>query len=112
MKKKLIIITVAVMVGLFAGFAIPAFANGPQDGPQADQDGWQAMHDACGQGDGEAMSRAAEEVHGADFSSMPCNGVDYDESQGEVGTSGAGMMNGMGGHMSGDNMGGMMGGTY
>ncbi len=85
MKKLLLIGSIVLILGLLiAGFTTPIFAHGPDDGgaTPADEEAWEAMHEACENGDWEAMAEAAEEVHGEDFGYM-------------------------GGHMGGGMMGGM-----
>lgn len=67
MKRILLVGLVVASLGLLAaGFAIPAFAHGPGGGEAApaDQDAWEAMYEACVNGDWEAMAEAAEEAHG------------------------------------------------
>ncbi len=103
MKKYLLIGSVLAILSLLTVvFAIPILAHGPEDGETApaDQETWGAMHEACEDGDWEAMAEAAEEVHGKDFSSMPCHDEGY-SSSGEG-------WRGMGGHMGS----GMMGGGW
>jgi len=104
MKKLLVIGLVVIIIGLLAGFAVPALAHGPEDGETTptDQETWEAMHEACEDGDWDAMAEAAEEVHGEDFDSMPCHDEGGDSSDDHWG--------GMGGHMGGGMMGGGWGG--
>ncbi len=93
MKKILLIGSTALLLGLLiVGFTTPMFAHGPDDGEAtpANEEVWEAMHEACESGDWEAMSEAAEEFHGEDF--------DYMGGMG-------GRMGGMGGHMGGGMMG-------
>ena len=89
------------MVGLallVAGFGVPVFAHAPEGGEAttANQETWEAMHEACETGDWEAMADAAAEVHGEDFGYMPCHGEGYHP---------ANPGGGMGGHMGGGMMG-------
>jgi len=70
MKKFLLLGSIMLVLGLLiAGFATPIFAHGPDDGGAAPDGGtaWEAMHEACENGDWEAMAEAAAEVHGDDF---------------------------------------------
>lgn len=85
MKKILVVGLVIVTLSLLASLAIPALAHGPGDGDAVTTNGeaWEAMHEACENGDWEAMAEAAEEAHGE--------------------------WGGMGGHMGGHMGGGMMG---
>ncbi len=91
MKKILVVGLVIAILSLLASLAIPALAHGPGDGEAVPTNGeaWEAMHEACENGDWEAMAKAAEEVHGEGFGHMSYRG-------------------GMGGHMGG----GMMGGGW
>ena len=86
MKKLLLIGSIVLVIGLLiVGFTTPIFAHDPDDGGTmpADGEAWEAMHEACENGDWEKMAEAADEVHGE---------------------------SGMGGHMGGGMMGrGMMG---
>jgi len=95
LKRILLVAVVLAALGvLVAGFAIPAFAHGPEVGDvtTAGDEAWEAMHQACEDGNWEAMAQAAEEVHGEDFDSMPCHGDGSNDW-------------GMGGHMGGGMMG-------
>jgi hypothetical protein len=94
MKKVLVVCLIAA--ALAAGFAVPAFAlggtgNGTQT-PPSDQAGWQAMYQACINGDWEGMLGAMDEVHGADFSGMPCFGATGAGSSWAGNVGGGGMM--------------------
>lgn len=76
MKKFLIIGGVIALLSLLTVFwAIPALAAGPDNSETtpADQATWDKMHQACQDGDWDAMTQAAGEVHGKDFNSMPCH---------------------------------------
>ncbi len=104
MKKLLLIGSIVLVLGLLiAGFTTPIFAHGPDDGGAtlAGEETWEAMHEACEDGDWEAMTEVAEEVHGEDFDNMPCHGEDYYAPD---------RWDGMGGHMGGSMMGGGWGG--
>ena len=100
MKRILLIGLLVVALSLIAGFAVPAFAHGPAEGDSAtpEQDTWWEMHEACEEGDWDAMVEAAEEVH-EDLGYAPCHGYDYPAP--EDGSPGR-----WGGHMGG--WGGMM----
>lgn len=105
MRKLLVIAIVVVILGLIGGFAIPAFAHGPEEGEVATSDSgsWEAMHEACEEGDWAAMEEAAEAFHGeAGYGDCHGNGTGEQNS-----TSGwGGMMGGgWGGHMGGSMMG-------
>ena len=108
MKRILVISLVIAILGLLAGFTIPVFAHGPDEDASVNQEAWEAMPEACEDGDWEAMAEAAGEVHGEDFGDMPCHDDYYAPGEGNTGsTTGWG---GMGGHMGGGMMGrGMMG---
>ena len=99
MKKVLVVGLVIASLSLLAGFAIPTFAHGSEDGEAtlANEEAWEAMHEACETGDWEAMAEAAEEVHGKDFSSMPFHDDYY--APGEENTGSTPSWGGMGGHM-------------
>ena len=74
MKKLLLLGSILLVLGLtIAAFAIPLFAHDSADGEgtPADETAWEAMHEACENGDWDAMLKAAEEVHGEDFDDMP-----------------------------------------
>ncbi len=67
MKKLLMIGSIVLVLGLLIiGSTTTIFAHGPDDGGvmPADEEAWGAMHEACENGDWEAMAEAAEEVHG------------------------------------------------
>lgn len=86
MKRLLIIASVAaVLVVMLAALAIPALADKPGD----DEAAGEAMHQACENGDWEAMAEAAEQFHTEDHGSTDCH--DEDGAAG-------GMMSGMMGH--------------
>ena len=100
MKKLLLIGSIVLVLGLLiVGFTTPMFAHGPDDGEAtpANEEAWEAMHEACESGDWEAMSEAAEEAHGEDFDYMPC----HDENEYAPANRWGGMM---GGHMGGGMM--------
>jgi len=107
MKRSLLVgLAMVGLALLVAGFAIPVFAHAPEGGEAtpANQEAWEAMHEACETGDWEAMAEAAAEVHGEDFGYMPCHGDGYyapDEGT-QAPAEGWG---GMGGHMGGGMMG-------
>jgi hypothetical protein len=107
-RKISLISLVVISLILATGFAIPVLAHGPEgvEIELNDQEAWEAMHEACEEGDWEKMAEVAEEVHGKDFSSMSCHEESYySPGKGDrVPNSGWG---GMGGHMGGD-WGGMM----
>ncbi len=103
MKKLLWIGSILLILGLLiGGSAGTMFAHGPDDGEgaPANEDAWEAMHEACEIGDWEAMHEAAEEAHGEDFDDMPCHGEGYDK-EGRTPSHGRG---GWGGHMGGGMM--------
>ncbi|OGO30788.1 MAG: hypothetical protein A2Z29_03805 [Chloroflexi bacterium RBG_16_56_11] len=110
MRKILLITGIIVVLGLLIGlWAVPALAEGPDDPvpPQVGQETWEKMHQACADGDWEAMAEAAEEAHqGLDYA--PCHG---DDNQADVAgdQSFPGRWSGMGGHMQGGMMGGYAG---
>ena len=100
MKRILVIGSMIAVLSLSLVIAIPVLAHGSGDGDPAlaDQEVWEVMHEACEDGDWEAMGEAAEGVHGEDFNSMPCHDED-DYSSNDDG-------HGMSGHMGGGKMGG------
>ncbi len=100
MKKWLLIASIVLVLGLLiAGFTIPIFAHGSDDGGATleNEEAWETMHKACENGDREAMAEAAEEMHGEDFDHMPCHDEDDYAPDNHRG--------GMGGHMGGGMMG-------
>ncbi len=105
MKRILLVGLIIVALSLAAGFAVPVFAHGPTEGDSGtpDQETWQSMHEACEEGDWQAMVEAAEDVHEG-LGYAPCHGYDYPTSEDGSPNSWGGVM---GGHMGGG--GGMMG---
>ena len=105
MKRILLVGLVIAVLSLVAGFAVPVFAHGPTDGDEGspDQETWQAMHEACEEGNWEAMVEVAEDVHEG-LSYAPCHGYEYPFSDDGSPNSWGGTM---GGHMGG--LSGMMG---
>ena len=105
MKRILLVGLGIAVLSLLAVFAIPVFANGPteEDAETPDQETWQVMHEACEEGDWEAMVEAAEEVH-EDLGYAPCHGY-LSEDGNQTGSNSWGGM--MGSHMGGWS--GMMG---
>jgi len=96
MKKMLLIGSIGLVLGLLiAGFTTPLFAHGPDDGGATleNEEAWEAMYEACEEGDWEAMAEWHAQCYG------------------EEGTMNGGMMRGgmMGGGMGGHMGGGMMG---
>ncbi len=61
-------LAVAILGILVAGFASPIFAHGPEDGEASavSQEVWEAMHEACENGDYEAMVEWHAECHSAE----------------------------------------------
>lgn len=119
MKKYLLIGSVlAILTLLMVVFVIPVLAHVPEGGETApaEQEAWEVMHEACEDGDWEAMDEAAGEVSGEDFASMPCHDEGYYSSdegdrvspRGWGGMGGGMMGGGMGGDMMGGGWGGMM----
>jgi hypothetical protein len=78
--KRFLLISL-VVVGIISGFAIPVLAHGPGGGEAVptSQDAWQAMWEACINGDWEAMAEAAEEIHGEASGHMPGHSYDAPE---------------------------------
>ncbi len=79
-------LVVAILGVLIAGFASPIFAHGP-DGDRAtpsNGEAWEEMHQACENGDYQAMGEWPAEYHGA-------------EDLMHEGMTGSGMMSMMGG---------------
>ena len=105
MKKFLVIGGMAVLLLLLAVFwAVPTLAAGPDNAEPTptEQATWDKMHEACKEGDWDAMMQAAGEVHGNDISAMPChdeNNTSPDE-EGQFPSHHSDMDGGMmGGHM-------------
>ena len=87
MKKLLLIGSIVLVLGLLiVGFTAPIFAHGPDDGgvASANEEAWEAMHEACESGDWEAMGEGHAEYHSTED---PMN----------KGMAGSGMMGMMGG---------------
>jgi hypothetical protein len=105
MRRILLVGLIVAALSLTAGLTVPVFAHSPTEGDSEtlDQETWQAMHDACEEGDWKAMVEAAEEVH-EDLGYAPCHGYDYPASE-DGSPNRWGAMTG--GHMGG--WGGMMG---
>ena len=97
MKKSLLIAWMVIVPGLLiVGLAIPTFAHDSNDEvTPGDEAAWEAMHEACEEGDREAMTEAAERWHGDTFDHMPC----YDESYYHDDHTHSYGRGGMGGHM-------------
>lgn len=67
MKKILMLGSILLVLGLLVvASTTTIFAHSPDNGETSATDGeaWEAMHEACENGDWEAMSELAEEVHG------------------------------------------------
>ncbi len=95
MKKLLLIGSIVLVLGLLiVGSTTFIFAHGTEDGgtTPANEAAWETMHEACENGDWEAMAEAAEEVHGEDFGYMPYHDGNY--------------------HTTANGWSGMMGGMY
>lgn len=80
-------LVVAILGVLIAGFASPIFAHGSDDGRATMPDGeaWEEMHQACENGDYEAMDEEHNEYHSAEDSM----------NEGMTGSGMMGMMGGM-----------------
>ncbi len=65
MKKILLVGLIVAAVGLAAGFAVPALGHGlvSSNSGTSDHGTWLAMHEACQEGDWDAMAETAQEVH-------------------------------------------------
>ncbi len=99
MKKFLLIGSIVLVLGLLViGSTTSIFAHGPNDdgATPANEEAWEAMHEACESGDWEAMAEAAEEAHGEDYDMPYHDEDDYAP---------ANRWGGMGGHMGGGMMG-------
>jgi hypothetical protein len=117
MKKLLIIGGVTALLSLLTVFwAIPALAKGPDDAEStpAEQETWEKMHETCEEGDWDAMTEAAEEVHGKDFNTMPCHeeSSTSPDEEGQSPSHHGDMDNDMHGNMMGGHTGGGMMGGY
>ena len=67
MKKLLLIGSIVLVLGLLVvGFTTPIFAHSPDDGgaTPADDGAWETMHEACENGDYEAMAEWYAQCHG------------------------------------------------
>lgn len=62
MKKIALILAGIALLSLIIFAAVPALAHGPSDG-ETDDGTWNAMYEACENGDYQAMADAAEEYH-------------------------------------------------
>ena len=96
MKKILILGSILlVLVAAAIGFTSPLFAHNSSESEITPTDGkaWEAMHEACWNGDWEAMAEAAEESHGEGWHNHMSGGT-WDNG-----------WHGMGGHMNGGMMG-------
>ena len=94
MKKLLLIGSIVLVLWLLiVGSTTSLFAHGPEDGgtTPANDEAWQAMHEACENGDWEAMAKSAEEAHGDDFGHMPYHDGNHHSSANDW----DGMMGGM-----------------
>ena len=103
MKRNLLIgLALAILA---VGIAVPVLALGAGDGEgsPAGQEPWDAMYDACADGDWETMTEAAEEAHGEYFDDMPCHGYGYEDSEQDARVSPGGWGR-MGDHMDGGMM--------
>ncbi len=110
MRRTLVIVTVVTILSLGAVFTVPVFADNPTDGDTGtpDQETWQAMHEACEEGDWEAMAEEFEEVH-EDLGYAACHSDEY-PATGDTEQTFPNRWGGMGGHMGGGMMGGGWGG--
>ena len=117
---KRIILVGLITIGLIAALAIPVLAQGFADKEPItpeNNDVWETMYQACGNGDWEAMADAAETVHREAFSYMPCYGIDASSPETEYESS-ASMWGNTESHMGNNYMGGshmdggMMGGDW
>jgi hypothetical protein len=102
---KRILMVIAIVGLLVAGFAIPAYAHGT-DGEESiatNQETWETMMEACETGDWEAMVEVAEEVHGRGLGYMPHYSDYYAPEEGDRNP--ANRWCGMGGHTDRDMMG-------
>ncbi len=99
MKKILLVGLIVAAVGLAAGFAVPALGHGlvSSNSGTSDHGTWLAMHEACQEGDWDAMAETAQEVH-EDLGYGPCHNYGYSSSQDASANNQAAMM---GGHMGG-----------
>src|SRR4030065_1253935 len=98
MKKVMVIGRVVLALSVTAFFAIPAFAQWPAGGDDGGNEAWQAMHEACEEGDWEAMAGAAEAYH-EDSDDGHCDFDGDEESGGSYSSGWGGMMDS--GHMGG-----------
>ncbi len=99
---------------LIAGFAIPALAHGGSEGSGTETlnpEDWEAMYEACLNGDWEGMLEEMEEFHEQFFTGMPCFGTANTGPDGESQTPGPGW-DGIMGEGWYDHMGGGYGGSY
>ena len=98
MKRILLVGLVIAVLSILVTLSIPVFAHGPTEGnlETPDQETWQAMHEACEDGDWETMEEAAEEFH-EEAGYGGCHGYDTGDEDHTSGWSG--MMGGGGGMM-------------
>lgn len=77
MKKLLLIGSIILTLGLLiVGTTTPIFAHGPDDSEAtaAEEETWEAMHEACERGDWDAMAETFKQIHG---DSMPYHDKSY-----------------------------------
>jgi hypothetical protein len=112
--KRILLVGLVVAGLAVVGYAGTAFAHGAEGTGTVttNQDTWGTMYEACQTGDWEAMTEAAEAVHGEDFGYMPYHGEGYyapeDGGQSPANNRG-GTWDHMGGGTTGGGWGGMMG---
>ena|SRR4030067_1798432 len=106
MRKFLLVTLLTAAAALLAVlFVVPAFAQGGEGTIPEGQETWQAMHEACVNGDWQAMIDAMQEMH--PDGDMPClNNGNGGTGGGMMGGDWSGMHGGRGGMMGGGMMGG------
>lgn len=95
MKRNLVIgIISAILISLVI-ITIPAFAHGPSEDGKSTATGetWQAMYEACEEGDWQAMAEAAQEAH-ADLEYITCYDGEYLDQENSNSGGWGGMMGG------------------
>lgn len=106
MKKILLAGLIVLSLVLLSVFVVvPSFAQNGEN--RGDSEVWQEMHQACVNGDWDAMLKVMQNI---DYDDMPCHqGYPGTQQPSPENGSSAFRWNGMGGHMGGGMMGGMMG---
>jgi hypothetical protein len=103
--KRILLIGLVVAGLAVVGYAIPVLAHGPEGTgtTTTNQDTWEAMYEACWNGDWEAMDEIAEAMHGEGYGYMPHHSEGYHTPE-AVGQAPDNHWGGMWDHMGGGMM--------